>query len=52
MAFEIVKMGQNLHTNMEGFRRAGHIYIGAMKSITRGPAVYLLACSFKHTFDK
>ena len=25
--FEIVKIGQNLHLNMEGFRRAGHIYM-------------------------
>ena len=25
--FEIVKMSQNLHANMVGFRRAGHIYI-------------------------
>ena len=24
--FEIVKIGQNLHVSMEGFRRAGHIY--------------------------
>ena len=23
--FEIVKIGQNLYANMEGFRRAGHI---------------------------
>ena len=23
--FEIIKIGQNLHVNMEGFRRAGHI---------------------------
>ena len=25
--FEMVKIGQNLHANMEGFRRAGHTYI-------------------------
>ena len=24
--FKIVKVGQNLHANMEGFRRASHIY--------------------------
>ena len=24
--FEMVKTGQNLHANMEGFHRAGHIY--------------------------
>ena len=24
--FEIVKIGQNLHANMEGFRRASHMY--------------------------
>ena len=22
-----LKMGQNLHANMKGFRRAGHIYV-------------------------
>ena len=27
MDFEIVKIGENLHENIEGFRRAGHIYI-------------------------
>ena len=26
MTFKVVKMGQNLHENMEGFRRAGHNY--------------------------
>ena len=24
--FKVLKMGQNLHTNMEGFCRAGHHY--------------------------
>ena len=24
--FEMVKTGQNLHANIEGFRKAGHIY--------------------------
>ena len=23
--FQVLKIGQNLHANMEGFRRAGHI---------------------------
>ena len=27
--FEVLKLGQNLHANMEGFCRAGHIYITA-----------------------
>ena len=26
--FKIVKIGQNLHANMKGFCRAGHIYSG------------------------
>ena len=25
--YKVLKVGQNLHANMEGFRRAGHIYI-------------------------
>ena len=24
--FKVLKLGQNLHANMEDFRRAGHIY--------------------------
>ena len=24
--YKVLKMGQNSHTNMEGFRRASHIY--------------------------
>ena len=37
-------MGQNLHANMEGFRRASHIYISNNIYLT-GAAVLINVCA-------